>query len=211
MPAGVLYDAFGLRKFSDLYTFNKPAILSLEGFKDKKADNFFNSLEKSKSCSLDSFIFALGIDGVGKKTAKDLAKKFKSLSALMSATYIDLIAMNEIGEVLADNIVGYFADGNNVSEIEELLKLGVKPAFSDEITSDVMKGEKVVLTGALSKYKRSEAQKIIESLGGEVMSGVSSKTTLVIAGEEAGSKLDKARALGIKIIDESQFIDIINS
>ena len=211
MTAGVLYDAFGLRKFSDLYKFNKPEILSLEGFKDKKADNFFNSLEKSKSCSLDSFIFALGIDGIGKKTAKDLAKKFKNLENLMSATYLDLIVLNEIGEVLANNIVEYFADQDNVSEIEELLKIGIKPEFSEEITGDVFKGEKVVLTGALTNYKRSEAQKIIESLGGEVMSGVSARTTLVIAGEDAGSKLDKARALGIKIIDESQFIDIINT
>jgi len=211
MTAGVLYDAFRLRKFSDLYKFNKPEILSLEGFRDKKADNFFRSLERSKNCTLDCFIFALGIDGVGKKTAKDLAKKFRSVSALMSATYFDLIGMNEIGEVLTNNIIEYFSDENNVSEIEELLKLGINPTFSEEITGDVFADEKVVLTGSLTNYKRSEAQKIIESLGGEVMSGVSARTTLVIAGEDAGSKLDKARALGIRIIDESQFIALINT
>ena len=211
MTAGVLYDAFGVRKFSDLYKISKMEILCLEGFKDKKADNYFRSLEKSKNCSLDSFIFALGIDGVGKKTAKDLAAKFKSLDALMSATYLDLIMLNEIGEVLSNNIVEYFADEDNVAEIEELLKLGINPLFSEEITGDVFLGEKVVLTGTLEKFRRSEAQKIIESLGGEVMSGVSAKTTLVIAGSEAGSKLDKARSLGIKIIDESEFINIINT
>ena len=210
MTAAALYDK-GLRKFSDLYKLSRQDVLDLEGFKDKKADNFIRSVEASKRCSLDSFIYALGIDGVGKKTAKDLAKNFRSLSALIGANYFDLVSLNEIGEVLTANILEYFSDISNVSEIEELLKFGVSPEFSEEITSDVMKGEKVVLTGTLSSYKRSEAQKIIERLGGEVMSSVSKMTTLVIAGEDAGSKLDKARALGIKIIDENEFNNIINT
>ena len=211
MTAGVLYDKFGLRKFSDLYKVTKDQLLLLEGFKDKKAENFVRSVEKSKNCPLESFIFALGIDGVGKKTAKDLAAKFKSVEALENATYFDLVALDEIGEVLTENILSYFADGNNTEEIDELISCGVKPEYKQNIAGDTFEGQKVVLTGTLSNFKRSDAQKIIESLKGEVVGSVSSKTTLVVAGEEAGSKLDKARALGIKIIDENEFIKLINS
>ena len=211
MTAAQLYDVFGVRKFSDLYKLSPEKLLRLEGFKDKKTQNFINSLETSKNCSLDSFIYSLSIDGVGKKTSKDLAKRFKSLESLSSATYFDLIAMNEIGEVLTENILSYFADSENLKEIEELLALGVKPVALQEATGNKLSGEKVVLTGSLSNFKRSEAQKIIESLGGEVVGSVSKNTTLVVVGEDAGSKLDKAKSLGIKIIDENEFIALINA
>ncbi len=211
MTAKLLFEKFNVRKFSDLYKINREMLFDLEGFKDKKADNYINSLEKSKHCSLDSFIFALGIDGIGKKTAKDLAKKFKSLENLMKATRSELIEMNEIGEVLAENISSYFADSENVEEINELISLGVNTRYEDNAINDKLSGQKVVLTGTLTSFKRSEAQKIIESLGGEVMSSVSKLTTLVVAGESAGSKLDKAKVLNIKIIDENEFINLINT
>ena len=211
MTAGVLFDKFGVSKFPELYKLTREQLLGLEGFKDKKTDNFLRSIENSKKRPLDCFIYALGIDGIGKKTAKDLAKKFNSVAALKSASYSDLLLMDEIGEVLATNVVAYFADEANIAEIDELLALGVDPHYEETRSGDKFVGEKFVLTGTLSNFKRSEAQKIIESVGGEVMSSVSAKTTIVLAGEEAGSKLDKARALGIKIIDENTFVQLINA
>lgn len=211
MTAAVLYDTFGIKKFSDLYKLKPEMLIELDGFKDKKVNNFFNSLEKSKKCSLDSFVFALGIEGVGKKTAKDLACTFKSIVSLMSATFDDLVSIDEIGEVIAGNIVSYFGDEENVNEINELLSVGVHPQFTNKTVGDTFSGQKVVLTGTLENFKRSDAQKIIESLGGEVVGSVSKLTTLVLAGESAGSKLDKARALNIKIITEKEFIDLINT
>ena len=211
MTAAQLFDQLGVRKFSDLYTVKKEDLIKLEGFKDKKADNFINAVENSKSAPLENFIFALGIDGIGKKTAKDLAKKFNSVGALINANYFDLISLNEIGEVLAQNVLDYFNDSENVEEINKLISLGVSPEFSLISVSKKFLGEKVVLTGSLANFTRSQAQKAIEENGGEISSSVSKLTTLVVAGENAGSKLDKARALGIKIIDEREFAEILNS
>ena len=211
MTAAQLFCQLGVRKFSDLYTVKKEDLIKLEGFKDKKADNFINAVENSKSAPLENFIFALGIDGIGKKTAKDLAKKFNSVGALINANYFDLISLNEIGEVLAQNVLDYFNDSENVEEINKLISLGVSPEFSLISVSKKFLGEKVVLTGSLANFTRSQAQKAIEENGGEISSSVSKLTTLVVAGENAGSKLDKARALGIKIIDEREFAEILNS
>lgn len=209
--AGALYDKFGARKFSDLYLLKREDLLSLEGFKDKKADNFLTNIERSKNCSLENFIFALGIDGIGKKTAKDLAKNFKSLDKLFVAAKDELLSVDEIGDVLADNLVSFFSDERNIDEIKKLLAEGVKPEYKTVTVNDSLAGEKVVLTGTLSSFKRSEAAKIIESRGGQVMSSVSKLTTLVVAGEDAGSKLDKAKELNIKIIDENEFKNLINT
>ena len=209
--AGALYDKFGARKFSDLYLLKREDLLSLEGFKDKKADNFLTNIERSKNCSLENFIFALGIDGIGKKTAKDLAKNFKSLDKLFVATKDELLSVDEIGDVLADNLVNFFSDEHNIDEIKKLLAEGVKPEYKTVTVNDSLAGEKVVLTGTLSSFKRSEAAKIIEARGGQVMSSVSKLTTLVVAGEDAGSKLDKAKELNIKIIDENEFKNLINT
>lgn len=209
--AGALYDKFGARKFSDLYLLKREDLLSLEGFKDKKADNFLTNIERSKNCSLENFIFALGIDGIGKKTAKDLAKNFKSLDKLFVATKDELLSVDEIGDVLADNLANFFSDERNIDEIKKLLAEGVKPEYKMVTVNDSLAGEKVVLTGTLSSFKRSEAAKIIEARGGQVMSSVSKLTTLVVAGEDAGSKLDKAKELNIKIIDENEFKNLINT
>ena len=209
--AGALYDKFAVRKFSDLYLLKREDLLSLEGFKDKKADNFLTNIERSKNCSLENFIFALGIDGIGKKTAKDLAKNFKSLDKLFVATKDELLSVDEIGDVLADNLVNFFSDERNIDEIKKLLAEGVKPEYKTVTVNDSLAGEKVVLTGTLSSFKRSEAAKIIEARGGQVMSSVSKLTTLVVAGEDAGSKLDKAKELNIKIIDENEFKNLINT
>lgn len=209
--AELLYDKVGVRKFSDLYALTREQLLGLDGVQDKKADNLLKAIEKSKNTELARFIFALGIDGVGKKTAKDLAKKFKSLENIAAAPIEEIISVQDVGDVIADNVFRYFADGDNLAELKRLEQAGVIAGYADTTVGDLFKGEKIVLTGTLSKYKRSEAQKIIESLGGEVSGSVSKNTTMVLAGEEAGSKLDKARALGIRIIDENEFDEMIKN
>lgn len=209
--AELLYDKVGVRKFSDLYALTREQLLALDGVQDKKADNLLKAIEKSKNTELARFIFALGIDGVGKKTAKDLAKKFKSLENIAAAPIEEIISVQDVGDVIADNVFRYFADGDNLAELKRLEQAGVIAGYADTTVGDLFKGEKIVLTGTLSKYKRSEAQKIIESLGGEVSGSVSKNTTMVLAGEEAGSKLDKARALGIRIIDENEFDEMIKN
>lgn len=205
MTAEVLLEKLQVNAFSKLYGLKREDLLCLDGFQDKKADNLLESIEKSKKISLENFIYALGIDAVGKKTAKDLAKRFKSIDALMNATLEQIIEVDDVGEIIADNVFKYFANEKNVAEVQALLALGVVPTYDEVILGDSFVGSKVVLTGTLQKYKRSEAQKIIESLGGEVIGSVSKKTTMVLVGEDAGSKLVKAQELGVKTITEEQF------
>ncbi len=209
MTAGILFDKFGVENFSDLYNLNKDEILSLDGFKDAKTDNLFTAIENSKTVEFANFIYALGIDNVGKKTAKDLAVQFNNLDTLRNATKERLLAVSDVGEIIADCIYDYFHDSKNLEEIEKLLACGVKIKDGTSKNAGIFSGEKFVLTGTLSSFKREEATKIIEDLGGEVMSGVSKNTTVVLAGESAGSKLDKANDLGIKIIDEETFKTLI--
>ncbi len=203
--ASQFYDKFNLRNFSDIYDITREQLLSLEGFKDKKADNLLLSLEKSKDVSLDNFIYALGIDGVGKKTAKDLAAKFSDINNLMSASYDDLISVADIGDIIAKNIMSFFSEKSNADEIEKLLKCGIKPIYNLVISESFFTGKKVVLTGTLSSFKRDEATKLIEERGGKVIGSVSKNTDLVLVGENPGSKYDNALKLGIKIIDEDEF------
>ena len=206
MTAGQMYDELGLRNCSELYSYTAEQLRKLEGFKDKKISNVLGAIEKSKNISLERFIFALGVDGVGKVAAADLAGEYKSLEGVMNATEEHLVEMENIGEITAKAIVGWFADENNRRETEALLAAGVRPVYErKQILEEVFSGEFVVLTGTLSSFKRSEAQKLIEERGGQCQSSVTAKTTLVVAGEEAGSKLDKARKLGVKVIDETAF------
>lgn len=208
--AALLLKELKVEKFSDLYKLKAEDLRALDGFKDLKTGNLISAIEKSKNVPLANFIFALGIDNVGKKTAKDLAEKFITLSTLMNADRETLVAMEDVGEIVADCILKFFADAENRKEIEELLSLGVCVADAEKRSGEggAFAGEKVVLTGTLSRFKRDEAAAIIERLGGKVVGSVSKNTTLVLAGEEAGSKLDKARALGIKVIDENTFTEM---
>ena len=207
--AGQLFDDLQIDKFSDLYKLTAEKLVDLEGFKERKAENLISAIEKSKRVPLANFIFALGIEGVGKKTAKDLARIFGNVKDLANAEEEKLREIPDVGIIMAKDISDYFADEGTVAEINELFDCGVSP-FTDEVKSEgKFKDEKVVLTGSLADFTRSEAQKIIESEGGETQSSVTKTTTLVIAGESAGSKLDKAKQLGIKIIDEDEFKNII--
>lgn len=196
-----------VRSFSDLYTLTESDLLKLEGFKDKKISNVLSSIEKSKNVKLGAFIYSLGVDSVGKKTASALAKHFKSLENLMNASKEELIEMPDIAEITADDIYHYFHDEENRREIEKLFEIGIKIAEINTSYNEnaFFSGKKVVLTGTLSSFTRSQAGALIEERGGEIMSSVSTLTDLVLAGENAGSKLDKAKRLGIKIIDEEEF------
>ena len=209
--AQTLVEKKGVKGFSDLYRLTADDLADLEGFKDKKINNLLSEIEKSKAPTLDAFLYAIGIDGVGRVAAKDLAQKFKSVDSLKNATAEELVLMDNIGEITAKTIVEYFKDEENLAELTALEEAGVKPVWSDEKTEGVFLGESVVLTGSLTEFKRSEAQKLIEARGGVCQSSVTAKTTLVIAGEEAGSKLEKAKKLGIRVIDEAAFKAMLES
>ncbi len=204
--AEVLYDKLGVRKLSDLYNLKPQDLTTLDGFKDKKINNLIDSIHKSKTCSLSSFISGLSIAGVGEKTAKDLAKKYNTIDDLISADVFDLMTIKDVGLVIAENIVEYFADPKNCELLNELKDAGITITNNSSVVQDgPLSGLKIVLTGTLPSFTRDEAKALIERLGGEVVSSVSKNTSLVLAGKEAGSKLEKAKNLGIKIIDEEIF------
>ena len=192
-------------KYSDLYKLTEQDLAELEGFKDKKIKNLLTEIEKSKTPTLDAFIYAIGVEGVGRVAAKDLATRFKNMENLKTATLDDLIALDNVGEITANAILEYFKDESNLTELKNLEEAGVSPTWSEEKKEGIFSGESVVLTGTLTEFKRSQAQTLIEERGGVCQSSVTAKTTLVIAGSEAGSKLAKAQKLGIKIIDEQTF------
>ena len=207
--ATLAHDVLNVTRPSMLYSLTAEDLAELEGFKDKKISNLLASIERSKSVELDRFIFALGVDGVGKVASKALAERFGGIEALSNATVEELVALDDIGEITARAIVGWFADGFNRQEVENLLKHVALKTVEKSDSSGIFGGQSVVLTGSLASFTRSEAQKIIEANGGVCQSSVTSKTTLVIAGESAGSKLAKAQKLGITVIDEAQFKHMI--
>jgi DNA ligase (NAD+) len=205
-----LVERKNVKKFSDLYRLTAEDLAELEGFKKKKIDNLLTAIEKSKTPTMDAFIYAIGIEGVGRVAAKDLAARFKNMENLAKVSFDDLIGLDNVGEITAKNIVAYFSDESNLAELTALAAQGIDPVWEEqEIRSGVFAGESVVLTGTLQKYKRSEAQKLIEAQGGVCQSSVTKATTLVVAGEEAGSKLEKAQKLGVRIIGEAELIEML--
>ena len=184
--------------------------LKLEKFKEKKSNNIYNSIQNSKKTNLTRFIYALGIDGIGKKTANVLSKRFKTLEGLIAAKREDLISLDDIAEITADNVILYFK--NHMHEVNRLIDMGITISTNDEQSNErlLLSGEKIVLTGTLQSYSRNEATAILESLGAEVQSNVTKTTSLVIAGNNAGSKLQKAKNWGIKIINEIEFLELLN-
>ena len=199
----------GVRRCSDLYYLDAGRLAALEGWGKKKTENLLAALEKSKQVPLERFVLALGIDGVGKVASRDLAETFGSIGALAAATEEQLIAMENIGEVTAKNITGWFAAEENGEELSRLHAAGVRPFVREKVTEGAFAGESVVLTGTLASMPRGRAQQEIEARGGACQSAVTSKTTLVVAGEAAGSKLDKAQKLGIKVIGEEEFLRLL--
>lgn len=197
---------------ADLYTLKAEEIAALDKMGKKSAENLLNALEKSKSNPLYRVINALGIRHIGEKGAKILANKYKKLDALKEASYEELMEIPEIGGIIAQSVKDFFAEEQNNLFVEKLKNAGVslEDAENTEELPQIFAGKTFVLTGTLPTYKRSEAQEIIEKLGGKASSSVSKKTDFVLAGEEAGSKLEKAEALGVKIINEEEFKKMIN-
>lgn len=204
-----LHEKLGVRFPTDLYSLTRDDLARLDGFKDKKIDNFLASVEKSKSVPLDRFINALGIENIGKKSARDLAERFGSISELMKADETTLVEVDEIGDIVAESITSYF--GKHGWLIEKFKEIGIDPKFNVvKLTGGVLTGKKLVLTGTLPTLTRTEATELIEKAGGTTSSSVSKSTDYVLAGENAGSKLDKARSLGVKIITENELLAMIN-
>lgn len=204
----LLNDQIGLTGVHELYQIDRESLLGLDGFQEKKADNLLKSIEKSKTTRLSSFLYALGILNVGKKTAKLLADKYRTLEGVMLADFQSLVEIEDIGDVVAGGIVRFFMSEENVCAIRKLLDLGIV-IQEEKRRTGVFEGQKIVLTGSLQTLTRGQAEKIIADKGGECSSTVTADVTLVVAGEKAGSKLDKAKAKGIKIIDEQQFLALI--
>ncbi len=207
--AAQLVECFEIKDVADLYSLKFDELIRLEGWQDKKALNLLDALESSKNITLSAFIYALGISNVGVKTARDIAKKFVSLDAFLSVTRDQLTDMADIGEIVADSILQFIKNESKL--IDRLIQSGVTPKDEAQPTVEsYFTGKGVVLTGKLESMSRDEAGDIVMKLGGEVQSSVSKKTDILVVGDKAGSKLDKAKKLGIEIIDEEKFISLIN-
>ena len=206
-----LYETYHLSYPWQLYTLTSDQLSVLEGFKDKKINNLLNSIENSKQVEWQNFIYALDILNIGKKTAFVLSKRYPTFEELKNATLEELTNINDIGEVVASNIVEYFEDETNINNINKLFELGVNIKTQANVNHDsYFAGKKIVLTGGLDNYGRSELTKILQNLGADVTSSVSKNTDLVIAGHDAGSKLTKAQSLNIEVIDEQKLIELLN-
>lgn len=207
------YNMNYLRNVDDFYTLNKykDELKTLEGFGEKSIENLLNSIEKSKENSLERLLFGLGIRYVGKKTAKILAMYYKTMDNLIKADFDELKSINDIGDVIANSVVEYFNSEKNLNLINRLKKLGLNMRYTGmdiDTSNDSINGKTFVITGTLS-VPRDEIKEKLESLGANVTGSVTKKTDYVIAGEKAGSKYDKAKELGIKIINEEEYRNMI--
>ena len=203
-------EALGVTSIPELYALDKEQLVALDRFGKKKAQNLLDAIEKSKTRPLSAFLFALGIPNVGSKTAKDLAKRFGTLSAVRAATREELLAIPDVGGIVAESILSFFGDRNIASQIDQLLAYGVSPQSEQAAnTASPFAGKTIVVTGTLPTLGRREAEALIEQNGANAAGSVSKKTDYVLYGESAGSKLDKARELGIPLLTEAEFLALI--
>ncbi|MBT2290238.1 NAD-dependent DNA ligase LigA [Paenibacillus albidus] len=214
--AGQLHDELNVHEPADLYELTFEQLVKLERFGERKAENLLKALEDSKGRDLASFLYALGIPNTGKATTRMLAEHYRDLQAVMKATAEELTELPDIGGIVAESIVGFFADPFVVTSIQRMLELGVEAKAPEAprvvSTNSFFSGKTVVLTGSLTKLTREEAAERLEALGAKVSGSVSKKTDIVIAGEKAGSKLAKAQQLGIQVIDdEEELIRLLES
>lgn len=204
----LLYGLGKVKSFADIYRLREGDFEEVEGFKDKKISNLLSAIDKSKKVSLDRFLYAIGIPNIGRKAASQLADAFYTLDGVIAAKSDAIASLDDFGAVTAQCVLDYFADSKHMSDINDLLAQGI--CFEEkQVRTGVFSGERVVLTGSLTSLKRSKAKSAIEENGGSVSDSVSKSVTLVIAGEDAGSKLDKAKKLGIRVIDESEFLRML--
>ena len=206
-----LYEKGIIAHTIDLFSLEREKLISLDRMGEKSVDNLLNAIENSKQSSLDKVIFALGILNVGKKAGKILAEKYLNLSNLMNATLDELVNLDDVGQITAESILDYLSDENNIKFINDLIKVGMNPQYEVQKvnTDNIFAGKTVVLTGKLVKLTRNEAKEYLEKYGAKVTGSVTSKTDLVIAGEKAGSKLAKAEQLGIRVINEEEFANMV--
>ncbi len=204
-----LYDKKFISSPVDLYRLTTEDLMQLELVQEKSATNIYNAIQNSKVRPLNKLITALGIRYVGKETADILAGEFSSLDELKQATVERLYAIDGIGNIMAESIYEYFQDKNHLRMLDELKSLGINPTSKPKPKSDILAGKIFVLTGTLQNMTRDEASAIIKSHGGKTSSSVSKKTNYVLAGENAGSKLDKANELGVIILTENDFLEMI--
>ena len=208
---GQLMDELGIKEVYDLYDLSYDDLIDLERFGPKKTNNLLDAIEVSKDVDLNRFIYAIGIPNVGERTARDLASKFKNFASLRKAEASELTQIPDIGEITAENIVEFFADANINEAIDLLLSKGIK--INEDINEDstsILEGLTYVITGTIDGYKRDDVKGLIEKNGGKVTGSVSKKTDALICGENAGSKLDKAKSLDIKIIDGNELKEFLN-
>ncbi len=194
---------------ADLYTFDAQKAASLEGMGEKSIVKLKNAIEASKSLCLSRLIYALGIRGIGEKSSSVLAKRFGSMENLQKATVEELCTVDDIGQVLAESIADFFASEKTASLLDALRAVGVNMNYAGKQTGTLFAGKTFVLTGTLPTLKRDEAAGMIEDAGGKVSGSVSSKTSFVVAGEAAGSKLKKANDLGIPVISEEELLEML--
>ena len=202
------------RSIDEIYKLyeHRDEIIALDGWQSKSVDNLINAIEKSKENSLEKVLFGLGIKEVGAKMAKTLARKYQSIDNLMSASEEELLEIPDVGPIVASSIKNYFADERNVALIDALKAQHLNFTYlgsTATAANSYFSGKTVVLTGTLNKYGRKEATEILENLGAKVTGSVSKATDVVIAGVEAGSKLDKAHALGVTVLDEEEFLALL--
>ena len=193
---------------ADLYRLTKDDLMRLEGFQTKKAENILAALEKSKQNELGALLFGLGIRNIGEKAAKLLAARFGTLQAVENATHEELLSIDGFGEIMAESVLQYFADENNRKLCDDLLSLGLRPWVPRQ-ASAALAGMTFVVTGTLPGYSRDEIENLIEKNGGKAAGSVSKKTSYVVAGEAAGSKLAKAQSLGVPVLTEQQLLELI--
>ncbi len=201
-----LYDQMNVRDCADLYTLNREQVLTLEGFKERKADKLLAALEDSKHCTLDAFLHAIGIPNIGRKTARDLASAFGTLAKVQSATVEELVALPDVGDIVAQSVTEFFSFPENTAMVERLIAAGVHPQEAAAKAEGVFTGMSIVVTGTLPTLSRKDAEELIRQQGGTAASSVSKKTAFVVAGEAAGSKLTKATSLGVEVIDEAELL-----
>lgn len=207
--AALFVEELKLKSIPDLYDLSPQDYMGLQGFGERRINNLMAAIERSKDCTLGAFIFAIGIPNVGAKTAKDLARRFGTIEALRSATVEQLTEVPDVGEIVARSIVEFFADPSIATQVDRLLAHGVKPRPEEVQQDSPISGKTIVVTGTLEKLDRRQAETLIESLGGKAAGSVSKKTDYVLAGESAGSKLTKARELGVRVLNEQEFFELI--
>ncbi len=206
-----LLDEGCIKDCRDLYTLTYEDVVGLERFAEKSARNLIAAIQKSKEQGLDRVLFGLGVRLIGARAAQLLAERFGDMDALMGASKEELSAVPDIGEKMAESLVHYFQDEKSIDLIARLKATGVRMDYESKKVGDSLFGKTFVLTGTLPTLKRSEAQSLIENHGGKVSGSVSKKTHFVVAGEEAGSKLDKANALGVPVLTEEELLELLKT